>query len=129
MPRRRDRRAIASNRRGFAAGPPRRRQYGPAMPALLPAAPLARSPPAGAGGVAPFIPCAGEVQDNVISFVFAQETQNLDYLCWAAAQETSHVFGLDHELNAKDPMTYLSPPVKKVGFMNEASNCGEYQPR
>src|SRR5882672_1444588 len=83
----------------------------------------------GAGGVAPFIPCQGELQDNVISFVFAQETQNLDFLCWASAQETSHVFCLDHEMNAKDPMTYLSPPIKKVGFMNEASNCGEYQPR
>jgi uncharacterized protein (TIGR03382 family) len=83
----------------------------------------------GAGGVAPFIPCAGEMQDNVISFVFAAETQSPDFLCWAAAQETSHVFGLDHELNAKDPMTYLSPPVKKPGFQNEASNCGENTPR
>jgi MYXO-CTERM domain-containing protein len=83
----------------------------------------------GAGGVAPFVPCDGQLQDNVISFVFAAETNNLDYLCWAAAQETSHVFGLDHELNANDPMTYLSPPVKKPGFQNEASKCGENQPR
>lgn len=83
----------------------------------------------GAGGVAPFIPCNGALQDNVISYVFAAETQDLDYLCWAAAQETSHVFGLDHEMNAMDPMTYLSPPIKKQGFQNTASNCGEYQPR
>jgi uncharacterized protein (TIGR03382 family) len=83
----------------------------------------------GAGGVAPFIPCNGDIQDNVISFVFAAETSNLDYLCWAAAQETSHVFGLDHELLATDPMTYLSPPVKKPGFQNMAANCGESTPR
>jgi len=83
----------------------------------------------GAGGVAPFVPCDGQLQDNVISFVFASETQNLDYLCWAAAQETSHVFGLDHELDANDPMTYLSPPVKKPGFQNEAAKCGENTPR
>ncbi|MBV8757575.1 MAG: hypothetical protein JO257_09880 [Deltaproteobacteria bacterium] len=83
----------------------------------------------GAGGVAPFVPCDGQLQDNVISFVFASETSNLDYLCWASAQETSHVFGLDHELDAKDPMTYLSPPVKKPGFQNEDANCGEDRPR
>jgi MYXO-CTERM domain-containing protein len=83
----------------------------------------------GAGGVAPFIPCDGQLQDNVITFVFAAETSNLDYLCWAAAQETSHAFGLDHELNAMDPMTYLSPPVKKPGFQNNDANCGENTPR
>jgi uncharacterized protein (TIGR03382 family) len=83
----------------------------------------------GAGGVAPFIPCDGQLEDNVISFVFAASTQNLDFLCWAAAQETSHVFGLDHELDAKDPMTYLSPPIKKPGFQNEAADCGESTPR
>jgi hypothetical protein len=83
----------------------------------------------GAGGVAPFIPCNGALQNNVISYVFALETGDLDYLCWAAAQETSHVFGLDHEMNALDPMTYLSPPTKKQGFQNTASNCGEFMPR
>ena len=83
----------------------------------------------GAGGVAPFVPCDGDLQDNVITFVFASETNNPDYLCWAAAQETSHAFGLDHELNAKDPMTYLSPPIKKPGFQNEDDKCGENQPR
>jgi len=79
----------------------------------------------GAGGVAPFIPCDGQLEDNVISFVFAAQTDNLDFLCWAAAQESSHVFGLDHELNAKDPMTYLTPPIKKPGFQNAAASCGE----
>jgi uncharacterized protein (TIGR03382 family) len=82
-----------------------------------------------AGGVAPFIPCDGQLQDNVISFVFAAETSDPDYLCWAAAQETSHVFGLDHEMNAQDPMTYLTPPVKKAGFQNADTPCGEYQNR
>jgi uncharacterized protein (TIGR03382 family) len=79
----------------------------------------------GAGGVAPFIPCDGQLEDNVISFVFAADINNQDFLCWAAAQESAHVFGLDHELNAKDPMTYLTPPIKKEGFQNTASPCGE----
>lgn len=83
----------------------------------------------GAGGVAPFVPCDGEAIDNTMTFVFALETNNADFLCWAAAQETSHVFGLDHELLATDPMTYLSPPVKKPGFQNQAADCGENTPR
>ncbi|HEY5926010.1 MAG TPA: hypothetical protein VIV11_30195, partial [Kofleriaceae bacterium] len=83
----------------------------------------------GAGGVAPFEPCDGQLVDNVISFVFAAEISNQDFLCWAAAQESAHVFGLDHLLNAKDPMTYLTPPIKKEGFQNENTKCGEDTPR
>jgi uncharacterized protein (TIGR03382 family) len=83
----------------------------------------------GAGGVAPFEPCDGQLQDNVTSFVFAGDISNQDFLCWAALQEPSHVFGLDHLLNAKDPMTYLTPPVKKEGFQNANTKCGEDTPR
>jgi len=83
----------------------------------------------GAGGVAPFEPCDGQLQDNVISFVFAADINNEDFLCWAALQEPSHLFGLDHLLDAKDPMTYLTPPIKKEGFQNKANNCGEDTPR
>jgi MYXO-CTERM domain-containing protein len=83
----------------------------------------------GAGGVAPFEPCDGQLIDNVISFVFADDINNHDFLCWAAAQESAHVFGLDHLLNAKDPMTYLTPPVKKEGFQNADTSCGEDTPR
>lgn len=83
----------------------------------------------GAGGVAPFIACDGQIPENVISFVFAGDIGNQDFLCWAAAQESAHVWGLDHELNANDPMTYLNPPIKKPGFQNEYSDCGEDTPR
>ncbi|HTJ45576.1 MAG TPA: hypothetical protein VL463_25905 [Kofleriaceae bacterium] len=81
----------------------------------------------GALGVAPFIPCGG-IFDNVITFVFAAETSDVDVLCWAAAQETSHVLGLDHELDADDPMTYLYPPYSKR-FQNHDAACGEDLPR
>jgi len=79
---------------------------------------------AGAGGVAPFIDCA-TTQDNVISFVFAQAVDDLNFLCGAVAQEAAHVWGLDHELNADDPMTYLELGTSKR-FQNQASQCGEY---
>ena len=82
----------------------------------------------GALGVAPFVPCNGQLEDNVISFVFADLTSSIDQLCWAAAQEPGHVFGMDHELEARDPMTYLYPPAHKE-FTDVAADCGENTPR
>ena len=83
----------------------------------------------GAGGVAPFIGC-GATENNVTSFVFAQLSGDLNYLCGAVAQEAAHVWGLDHELNADDPMTYLNLGSLKR-FQNAAAQCGENagQPR
>lgn len=78
---------------------------------------------AGAGGVAPFVGC-GASDDNVISFVFPSVTTDLEYLCGAVAQEASHVWGLDHELNALDPMTYLQLGSLKR-FQNDDALCGE----
>jgi hypothetical protein len=74
-------------------------------------------------GVAPFISCNG-IPDNVPSFVFADVSNSTDQLCWAVAQESAHVFGLDHVLLAADPMTYLAPPFRKR-FQDEDGNCGE----
>ncbi len=76
-----------------------------------------------AGGVAPFIGC-GATRKNAISFVFAGQTSGLDYLCAAVAQEACHIWGLDHELNAKDPMTYLDIGSSKRFQLADAP-CGE----
>jgi hypothetical protein len=80
-----------------------------------------------AGGVAPFIDCA-TAENNVISFVFSEEVSDDEFLCGAIAQEASHVWGLDHSMNAKDPMTYLQLGNLKV-FQNANSPCGEDQNR
>ena len=76
-----------------------------------------------AGGVAPYLSC-GATEDNGLSFVFAAQTSSLDFLCWAGVQESSHVFGLDHQLEAKDPLTYLYPPYHKE-FQDVDAPCGE----
>jgi MYXO-CTERM domain-containing protein len=76
-----------------------------------------------AGGVAPFIGC-GATEDNVISFVFAGSSNDLQFLCGAVAQEACHVWGLDHELNKLDPMTYLDLGSLKR-FQNAPAQCGE----
>lgn len=81
----------------------------------------------GAGGVAPFIDCS-TTQDNVISFVFAAEVNDLEFLCGAVAQEAGHVWGMDHELDPNDPMTYLDLGSSKR-FQNSNAQCGEDTPR
>src|SRR5665647_163241 len=81
------------------------------------------SPDLVAGGVAPFVGC-GATEDNVISFVFAGQSNDLEYLCAAVAQEACHVWGLDHELNKLDPMTYLDLGSLKR-FQNAPAQCGE----
>jgi len=81
----------------------------------------------GAGGVAPFIDCSTSA-DSVISFVFAAEVNNLNFLCGAVAQESAHVWGLDHSMNSKDPMTYMDLGTRKI-FQDAANSCGEFQNR
>jgi MYXO-CTERM domain-containing protein len=85
------------------------------------------NPQLNAGGVAPYVSC-GATRNNGLSFVFPATTSNLNYLCGAVVQEATHVWGLDHELNAKDPMTYLDLGSLKR-FQNDDANCGESTPR
>lgn len=82
-----------------------------------------RSDLAGAGGVAPFT-CA-EIP-NAISFTFDVYGPDAASLCWTAAQETAHAFGLEHEYNAADPMTYLNGGPSQKRFQATDSPCGEF---
>jgi uncharacterized protein (TIGR03382 family) len=85
------------------------------------------NPQLDAGGVAPYVSC-GATRNNGLSFVFASGQGNINYLCGAVAQEACHVWGLDHELNADDPMTYLELGSSKR-FQNDDAKCGEDNPR
>jgi len=58
--------------------------------------------------------------------VFGSTTSDLEYLCGAVAQEASHVWGLDHELNKDDPMTYLDLGSLKR-FQNASAQCHDAQ--
>ncbi|MDQ3367817.1 MAG: Ig-like domain-containing protein [Myxococcota bacterium] len=78
-----------------------------------------------AGGVAPF---ACEEIPNAISFTFDVYGPDADSLCWTASQEIAHAFGLEHELDNRDPMTYLSGPLPKR-FQAVDAQCGEGTPR
>jgi hypothetical protein len=88
------------------------------------------------GGVAP---TTGDCTPNnyVASFSFANgygPNATLD-VCWTAAQETAHAFGLvdhayafgDGRSACSDPMTYRSDCGGQKFFRNEAAICGEFQ--
>jgi MYXO-CTERM domain-containing protein len=79
-----------------------------------------------AAGIAP---ASCGVVNNAITFNFANQAQGVDDLCWTVAQETAHAFGLDHEFDCQDPMTYLTDCGFKKVFQNRNIACGEYEAR
>jgi MYXO-CTERM domain-containing protein len=86
----------------------------------------------GVAGVSPWTQSCSIIQ-NSITYTFANLIgPDVRELCWTAAQETAHSFGLEHEMNRNDPMTYLGGSTLPGGykrFQNELSSCGEYQAR
>jgi MYXO-CTERM domain-containing protein len=70
--------------------------------------------------------------------VFAQEDggSRINGLCWIIAQESAHLYGLDHEFlftddttsACKDPMTYRSDCGGQKFFRNKPAGCGEFGP-
>ena len=92
---------------------------------------------AGILGIAPLT--CGSPQDNVLSFSFANDhgmSQRVYNICWTAAQETAHAFGLDHEYSffggyesngnsaCMDPMTYRNDCGGEKFFRNAEAHDG-----
>jgi MYXO-CTERM domain-containing protein len=81
----------------------------------------------GAGGIAPFIACNAQ-RNNLLAFVFANQTQGIEYLCGAIAHEAGHVWGLSHSMDPLDPMTYMDLGSLKV-WQNSDQVCGTDAPQ
>ena len=78
--------------------------------------------------------------DNVVSFSFANAhpgttNERLLNLCWTAAQESAHAFGIpnhswrfvsSNRSACNDPMTYRTDCGGQKFFRNEQSSCGDY---
>ena len=100
-------------------------------------------------GVAPLSNDCSPI-DDVMSFTFANNHTVADAsdltarrlsICWTAAQESAHAFGLDHEYSfvtgneanghsaCNDPMTYRGDCGGEKFFRNEIANCGEVSSR
>lgn len=80
--------------------------------------------PSNTAGVSPFT-CG--VINNGVAFSFANIHGNMKELCWTTAHESAHLFGLDHEALARDPMTYITGCLEKR-FTPEDAPCGELVP-
>ncbi len=80
------------------------------------------------GGVSPYtIGC--DYIPNSIVFTFAQAFNgDPETVCEVMAQEMAHSIGLDHQMLASDPMTYLDYTGLQ-SFKDQTVSCGEYQNR
>jgi len=79
-----------------------------------------------AGGIAPFISCNAQ-RNNMLVFVFANQTPSINYLCAAIAHEAGHAYGLSHSLDPRDPMTYMDlGSIKR--WQNADQTCGTSTP-
>ncbi len=67
-------------------------------------------------------------QRDVIAFAFADAHRysGINELCATAVHEAGHTFGLDHALQCRDPMTYLTACGERA-FLNLDSKCGEFR--
>lgn len=80
----------------------------------------------GAAGVAPFT--CGYIP-NAITFVFPDTIGNdARFTIETIGQEAAHGWGLDHEFECTDPMTYLNGCGDK-SFQDGDYPCGEYEAR
>ena len=80
------------------------------------------------GGISPFTSDCSVIEHSIV-FAF---TSNLGKqprtICEVMAQEVAHSYGLDHELLASDPMTYLSYAGHRA-FQDQDAACGETKQR
>jgi hypothetical protein len=77
-------------------------------------------------GMAPF---DGGVIPRAIVFAFAQQVGNdVQTTCETIGMETAHTYGLDHEYDCHDVMTYR-PACGPKTFVDRAVPCGELRPR
>ncbi|HEY6940800.1 hypothetical protein [Dokdonella sp.] len=82
--------------------------------------------PPGTSGVAPF---TGDPIDNAIAYAFATTIgDDPDALCWAAAAQLGHLYGLDNEHYCPDLMSYTGGCGLKA-FTDVDAPCGEFSDR
>ncbi len=80
--------------------------------------------PANVGGIAP-LGC-GLAYENPVAFAFSQPWGcDVNQICWAAAQETAHTFGLDHTTECTDHLTYDMRCGTVKRFRDVDKPCGE----
>jgi len=79
-------------------------------------------------GVSPMREDCGVIEDSLV-FVFPEKLDDdPTETCAIISQEVAHSFGLDHEMLAPDPMSYLAYDHER-SFQDQLVSCGEYEAR
>lgn len=83
--------------------------------------------PVGTLGIAPLATDCSPLR-NVLAFAFAEShrSSGIIELCATVVHEAGHAFGLDHAMQCRDPMTYLTSCGDRL-FLNIESKCGEFR--
>ena len=100
----------------------------PHIEAVFGGSPALLGMPGSFAGVSPFSSSCKIIESSMV-FTFTDVIpQNAQVVCEVMAQEIAHSYGLDHELLASDPMSYLSFNGKR-SFQNVMAECGETSAR
>lgn len=84
--------------------------------------------PDNVAGISPFTTNCSVIENSVV-FTFTDVLPDDPRLmCEIMAQEIAHSYGLDHQMLASDPMSYLDFDGDRV-FQDEDAFCGEYELR
>ena len=79
-------------------------------------------------GVSPFSTDCSVIESSVV-FTFTDVLpDDARLMCEIMAQEIAHSYGLDHQLLAEDPMSYLDYPGERT-FQDDEAICGEFEAR
>ncbi len=96
----------------------------PHMEALFGGHPSDVGLPANVAGVSPFTTDCAIIEDSIVFTFTDVMPDNARTMCEVMAQEIAHSYGLDHEMLASDPMTYLDYAGDRT-FQNVEAPCGE----
>jgi uncharacterized protein (TIGR03382 family) len=100
----------------------------PHIEAVIGGAPGDVGLPDNVAGVSPFTSDCSIIENSIV-FTFTDVLpDDPRVVCEVMAQEIAHSFGLDHEMLASDPMTYLDYSGDR-SFQDAMASCGEYADR
>jgi len=96
----------------------------PHMEAVFGGSPTQLGLPTNVAGVSPFTTDCAIIENSIVFTFSGAFTFTSREACEIMAQEVAHSYGLDHELLASDPMTYLTYTGNRA-FQDQLASCGE----
>ena len=79
-------------------------------------------------GVSPFTTDCSVIERSIVYTFTDVLPDDARLMCEVMAQEIAHSYGLDHQLLAEDPMSYLPYDGERT-FQDQDAACGEDEPR